>query len=61
MYEMAKQEVDKKKQEIIDEKEVKATTETQIQFVSKPKKGKKKMTKKQLKELKEKKRDEKND
>lgn len=30
MYEMAKQEVDKKKQEIIDEKEVKATTETQI-------------------------------
>lgn len=60
MYEMAKKEVDLKKQEISDEKQVQTVKEPEIQFVTKPKKKKNKMTKKQLKELKEKKRDEMN-
>ena len=57
MYEMAKLEVDKKKQELHEEKEVPVTSEPEIQLVTKKKKNKK-LTKKELKELKEKKRDE---
>lgn len=41
MYEMAKKEVDKKKQEITDEKEEQVAKESEVVFTSKPKKKKK--------------------